>query len=124
VLAELRSSDLCSDEPIESERLGCILCRCSSFVDSVTGGKIRIPAVEVIRVNTGVEMVDGETVSSSSSGGASILAGFVSFSCVISWCNSSAPADDLSENMNHVNPAKRDDEMKNNEVNKANAMMR
>jgi len=43
---------------------------------------------------------------------------------VISWCNSSAPADDLSENMNHVNPAKRDDEIKNNEVNKANAIMR
>jgi hypothetical protein len=90
---------------------------------SVTGGNTRdIPAEENLR-NAGVDDVDGDIVWSSS-GRDSILAGLVSSCCVISWSNSSVGAEDLRENMNHVNPAKRDDEMKNNDVNKAKAMIR
>ena len=42
-------------------------------------------------------------------------------------CKSSGPGDDVEdrcENMNHVNPAKREDEMKNKDVNNVNAMIR
>lgn len=123
VVTDPKSSDLCS-EATDSERLSFIPCRSSSLADSsVTGGNTRdIPAEENLR-NAGVDDVDGDIVWSSS-GRDSILAGLVSSCCVISWSNSSVGAEDLRENMNHVNPAKRDDEMKNNDVNKAKAMIR
>ena len=73
-------------------------------------------------MNAGVDDVNGDIVRSSLGRG-SILAGLLS-SCVISCCNSSGGAEDFKENKNHVNPAKRDDEVKNSDVNKAKAMIR
>lgn len=123
VVTDPRSSDLCS-EATDSERLGFIPCRSSSLADSsVTGGNIRDVSVEENLENAGVDDVNGD-IARSSSGRGSILAGLLSSSCVISCCNSSVGAEDLKENMNHVNPAKRDDEVKNSDVNKAKAMIR
>jgi hypothetical protein len=75
--------------------------------------------------------VGGIDIVKVSSSGKSVFSDTLPFSAgrgdTTPLCESSEvgdAVDEWSENMNHVNPAKRVDEMKNKDVNSANAMMR
>ena len=78
-------------------------------------------------MKAGRDDTDDEMVKSSSK-----TSGFDAFSSegrvvIVPLCGSSGFGEvfeECKETMNHVNPANKDDEMKNNDVNKVNAMMR